>query len=215
MKDKTNDNNIRIIVAQPQEIVYRGLKDLLSTFWKKTQIVHVTSMEKLVVQLKNNPNIVFIDPQLKGIEGKNFINDLKAVNNITKILVFSSLNEMIYAIPLLKAGADGFLSKNATESEILVAITTLLAGSRYSSQKIKEVLFDGILRGGDESDYLRLSNKELIVAEYLANGFSVLEIANTMKLQKGTISTFKNRIFKKLKISNVIDLAGKMKTYEK
>lgn len=214
MKDKTNENNLTILVAEPQEIVYRGLKDLLSTFWKKLQVVHVNSLESLVAQLEHNPNIVLIDPQLKGIEGKNFISDLKAISTSTKVLVFSSLNEMIYAIPLLKAGADGFLSKNATESEIIVAITTLLAGSRYSSKQIKDVLFEGILRGDDESGFLRLSNKELIVAEHLANGIGVLEIANTMKLQKGTISTFKNRIFKKLKVSNVIDLAGKMKTYE-
>jgi len=214
MKDKTNENNLTILVAEPQEIVYRGLKDLLSTFWKKLQVVHVNSLESLVTQLEHNPNIVLIDPQLKGIEGKNFISDLKAISTSTKVLVFSSLNEMIYAIPLLKAGADGFLSKNATESEIIVAITTLLAGSRYSSKQIKDVLFEGILRGDDESGFLRLSNKELIVAEHLANGIGVLEIANTMKLQKGTISTFKNRIFKKLKVSNVIDLAGKMKTYE-
>jgi len=211
MKNRAQRNNIRFLIADPQGIVSRGLTSLIASFWKPCELVHFNNMESLMVQLRNNPMLVFIDPQLNSLDVKNFINDLKTINNSARILIFSSLNEMIYVVPLLKSGADGFLPKLAIESDIIIAVTLLLAGGKYLNQRIKEAMFDGILKGSDEIGSSKLSIKELIVADYLTAGHGVFEIADTMNLQTNTISTFKNIMFRMLKISNVIELAEKRK----
>ena len=152
---------------------------------------------------------------LPGGNNLKVIDQIKVAQPNAKILVFSSLNENIYAVPYLKAGASGYLTKNAEESEIVTAITTILAGSRYSSRNVKENMFNSILGNDSNNPFTKLSGRELEVAELLTKGVGVLEISNKLNLQMGTVSTYKLRLFQKLKIKSIIELAEKMSIYEK
>jgi len=90
-----------------------------------------------------------------------------------------------------------------------------LAGSRYSSRNVKENMFNSILGNDADNPFTKLSGRELEVAELLTKGIGVLEISNQLKLQMGTVSTYKLRLFQKLKIKSIIELAEKMSIYEK
>ncbi|UKT65788.1 response regulator [Pedobacter mucosus] len=215
MKTKNTVSSFTVLIADDHEIIRRGLKSLISDFWGGVQIIEASSLEKALVEIEKSPNLVIIDVNLPGGNNLKVIDQIKLVQPNAKILVFSSLNENIYAVPYLKSGASGYLTKNAEESEIVTAITTILAGSRYSSRNVKENMFNSILGNDVDNPFTKLSGRELEVAELLTKGIGVLEISNQLHLQMGTVSTYKLRLFQKLKIKSIIELAEKMSIYER
>ncbi|KLT63983.1 hypothetical protein AB669_19050 [Pedobacter sp. BMA] len=204
-----------MLIADDHEIIRRGLKSLISDFWAGVQLLQASTLEQALIETEKSPNLIIIDVNLPGGNNLKVIDQLKLVQPNAKILVFSSLNENIYAVPYLKSGASGYLTKNAEESEIVTAITTILAGSRYSSRNVKENMFNSILGNDGDNPFTKLSSRELEVAELLTKGIGVLEISNQLSLQMGTVSTYKLRLFQKLKIKSIIELAEKMSIYER
>lgn len=215
MKTKNTPNTFTILIADDHEIIRRGLKSLISDFWTGVEIIHASTLEQALTETEKSPNLIIIDVNLPGGNNLKVIDQIKLVQPNAKILVFSSLNENIYAVPYLKSGASGYLTKNAEESEIVTAITTILAGSRYSSRNVKENMFNSILGNDGDNPFTKLSGRELEVAELLTKGIGVLEISNKLNLQMGTVSTYKLRLFQKLKIKSIIELAEKMSIYER
>lgn len=204
-----------MLIADDHEIIRRGLRSLISDYWTGVQILDAATMEAALVETEKFPSLIIIDVNLPGGNNLKVIEQLKLVQSNAKILIFSSLNENIYAVPYLKAGASGYLMKNAEESEVVTAITTILAGSRYSSRNVKENMFNSILGNDADNPFTKLSGRELEVAELLTKGVGVLDISHQLNLQMGTVSTYKLRLFQKLKIKSIIELAEKMSIYEK
>ncbi|KQS32282.1 response regulator transcription factor [Pedobacter sp. Leaf194] len=215
MKTKNTVSTFSVLIADDHEIIRRGLKNLISDYWAGVEILNASTMQEALIETEKSPSLVIIDVNLPGGNNLKVIDQIKLVQPNAKILVFSSLNENIYAVPYLKAGASGYLTKNAEESEIVTAITTILAGSRYSSRNVKENMFNSILGNDADNPFTKLSARELEVAELLTKGIGVLEISNQLNLQMGTVSTYKLRLFQKLKIKSIIELAEKMSIYEK
>jgi len=215
MKTKNTVSTFSVLIADDHEIIRRGLKNLISDYWAGVEILNASTMQEALIETEKSPSLIIIDVNLPGGNNLKVIDQIKLVQPNAKILVFSSLNENIYAVPYLKAGASGYLTKNAEESEIVTAITTILAGSRYSSRNVKENMFNSILGNDADNPFTKLSARELEVAELLTKGIGVLEISNQLNLQMGTVSTYKLRLFQKLKIKSIIELAEKMSIYEK
>ena len=143
------------------KFIRRGLKNLISDFWTGVQILTASTMEQALVEIERSPSLIIIDVNLPGGNNLKVIEQIKTIQPNAKILVFSSLNENIYAVPYLKAGASGYLTKNAEESEIVTAITTILAGSRYSSRNVKENMFNSILGNDADNPFTKLSGKRI------------------------------------------------------
>ena len=215
MKAKNAVSTFTVLIADDHEIIRRGLKSLISDFWSGVEIIEASTLEEALVETEKSPSLIIIDVNLPGGNNLKVIEQLKQIQPNAKILVFSSLNENIYAVPYLKSGASGYLTKNAEESEIVTAISTILAGSRYSSRNVKENMFNSILGNDVDNPFTKLSGRELEVAELLTKGVGVLEISNQLNLQMGTVSTYKLRLFQKLKIKSIIELAEKMSIYER
>ncbi|TDG36897.1 response regulator transcription factor [Pedobacter changchengzhani] len=215
MKVKNTVHTQTVLIADDQEIVIRGLKSLISDYWKDVNIITASTIEEAFIEVEKTPNLIIIDVNIPGGNNLKVIDQIKLILPSAKILVFSSQNENLYAVPYLKAGASGYLSKNAEEAEIITAITTILAGSRYSSINIKKNMFNSILGSDTDNPFTKLSKRELEVAELLTKGIGVLQISNQLNLRMGTVSTYKVRLFQKLKIKSIIDLAEKMSIYQK
>lgn len=214
MKRKNRINNFSILIVDNHEIIHRGLKDLISAFWHGIEITCLSTIEQVLVAQKQVPKLIIIDVELPGGSGQKIIHQIKSLHLDAKVLVFSLLNEEIYAIPLLKAGASGFLSKTANESEIVTAISSTLAGGKYLSHKIRENILNKMLDNDIQNPFIILSSRELEIAGLLKKGLGLLEISLQLNLQMGSISTYKMRIFKKLNVKNVIELAEKMRFNE-
>lgn len=117
------------------------------------------------------------------------------------VLVFSELDEDIYAPLCLASGASGFVRKSAWFSVLTEAIDTVLKGGCFANGKSIRRLEDRQALLGKQADpTVKLSKREREISDYLAKGHSCMEISDRLKLHRSTVSTYKSRVFKKLKV---------------
>ena len=109
---------------------------------------------------------------------------------------------------VLRAGASGYLSKEATADELLKAVTTVISGHRYVSATLAELLASDL--GGDSVQpvHSRLSTREFQILCKLAAGRSVSEIGRELCLSVKTVSTYRSRILEKMHFTTNADLTS-------
>lgn len=142
-------------------------------------------------------------PELNGITALRAIK--KEYGNI-KVLMFSHHPEEIYAISAVKAGASGYLSKSADIKVIKEAILKVYRGDIYLSDVMAKHLNYEDTRNSKSNLYKRLSTREVEVLKLLSSGKKNKEIAQELAINEKTVSTYKSRLFKKLNITNIVDL---------
>ena len=151
-------------------------------------------------------DLLILDINFPNGNSINVLAEIKAIQPNLKILIFSAYDENIYAMRYLNAGASGYLNKETTEDEIKVAINAMISSGKYITQNIKDKILDSYISKKPINPLQLLSNREIEVAQLLIKGYGNLEILELLNLKKTTISTYKNRIFEKLEINNLVDL---------
>ena len=133
----------------------------------------------------------------------------------TLVLVFSVNKEEVYGKLYMKAGAMGYIQKDASDLEIISAIKTVLEGKLYMKKEMRSYYL-----GGEEgklqpstSPYSVLSKKETEVLEFLQRGDTVVTIARLMNLSPSTVGTHKAKILAKLKMENIFELKDFIRLY--
>ena len=122
------------------------------------------------------------------------------------VLVFSMTKEQVYALRVLKAGARGFVSKDASLDELKQAIVLILNKKKYVSPDLVQLLADQSLFNDKENPFSKLSSREFQIATLLLDGKPISEIATNLNIQISTASTHKARLFNKLKVTNLLEL---------
>lgn len=118
-------------------------------------------------------------------------------------------SETLYGKRFIKAGADGYLSKDGSVDEVKKAIETVLNGRRYISAN----LMDAFIGEEQKNPFNTLSDREFEIASLLLTGLSINEIAGKIHLQSSTVGTYKARIFEKLNVSNILQLKEQAALY--
>ncbi len=207
----------KILLCDDHSIMRRGLKYLLTSHFYDYTITEFSSIAETLNYLKKNiTHFAIFDLQL--CDG----NMIEALPNITAlypkldILIYSMSNESIYGKRVLQMGAKGFLSKDADEEEVLRALSIFLSGQNYISQSLNNLLINDLRinkSNAKENPFTGLSNREIEVTHHLLFGKGVKEISSKMNLHANTIVTYKNRVFEKLAITNIIELTNLAKLY--
>ncbi|GAB4020328.1 response regulator [Spirosoma koreense] len=154
-------------------------------------------------------DLAVLDIDMPGSEYSQMIHLVREKQPHILILIYSGLDEKVYALPYLQAGANGFLSKNAPESEFAVAITTLLNQDKYVSREVHQLLINKV---GEKrhrtaaNPFHKLSQSEQTVLQLLTQGKWTKDIAVAMNLKENTVSTYKKRIFEKLEVNSLVEL---------
>lgn len=207
--------NLNIIIADEYSVVRHGLSLILHGEFKNANILHSDNYEDLALKLKDDElDIIFLDIDFPVSRG-NFINTIekiKSKNPNLMILIFSNYDETQYALRYIHAGANGFLSKKSSDSEIIKAVRSLMETRKYISDAVKEKILERALLKTPINPIESLSEREVEVAKLLVSGSGNLEISNKLNIQMTTVSTVKNRIFEKLNVSNVVKLVEVFKT---
>jgi DNA-binding NarL/FixJ family response regulator len=136
----------------------------------------------------------------------NLINRVKEVNPEINIVFFTDEDQEIYSIPLLKAGALGFLSKNVDASVMADAIHKINCYKLYITNNFNNELSLDLDLEKPRNDYGTLSSREIEVLKFLTEGKRNIEIAECLKINQKTVNTYKNRMMHKLKVNNLFDL---------
>lgn len=209
--------NVRIIVADDHGIVRMGLLQTLKRLLPDSSVIEVEDFKSMYQVIASQElDLAIMDVNMPNGTVQEAIDYIKIHQPKLKILIFSSQDEDLYAMRYLKMGAGGYLSKQSEYSVIETAVTSMLATGRYVSEVVKDAMFFETVQGTTKSSPVELlSDRELQIANKLAEGLPLKEISNQLHLHSSTISTYKNRLFEKLKIKSIPELVDIVRMYNK
>jgi DNA-binding NarL/FixJ family response regulator len=150
------------------------------------------------------PRLVILDLNLPGLGGLELLRRVLAEHPDARVVVLSMHTEALYATRALRAGAVGYLSKNASPEELLEAVRRVMAGGRYIEAEIAQ----GLALQAADTDHLqeRLSERDLEIIRLLGDGQGLAEIADALGVSYKTIANTCSQIKAKLGVARTIDL---------
>ncbi|MFZ3388822.1 fimbria biosynthesis transcriptional regulator FimZ [Buttiauxella gaviniae] len=195
-----------VIIMDEHPIVRMSIEVLLQKNKNIDVVMKTDDSREVVNYIRSNPvDLVILDIELPSIDGFTLLKRIKSIQADTRILFLSSKSERFYAGRAIQAGANGFVSKRKEQEDIYHAVEMLLAGYSFFPSETLELISNPGSRSGVTDD-TPLSNREITVLRYLANGLSNKEIAEQLLLSNKTISAHKSNIFSKLHVSSIVEL---------
>lgn len=200
----------RVLVVDDHPVVRQGLKLLINAEGDLAVCGEAESLPdalRVIGPLK--PDIALVDLSLKGSSGLELVKDIKVRFPKLPVLVLSMADENVYAERVLRAGARGYMMKEAATERVLVAIRQVLSGGVYLSDAMASRLLNEIV-GGRPADAAtsidRLSDRELEVFQLIGQGMGTTEIAHKLHLSPKTIETYRAHIKDKLNLDTATEL---------
>jgi two-component system invasion response regulator UvrY len=194
-----------ILIADHHPIIRMGLKTFIENFLPQSIIEEAFDEESTFDKIKDNDfHLIILDVNIPGPDSFALVTSILRLKPDSKILIFSTKAEDIYAKRLLELGIKGYLAKSSDLSEIKKAIENILLNKKYLSATLIQLLTDQTSGKNYTNPFDTLSVREFEVAQHLLKGETVTEISGKFNLAKSTISTYKKRIFEKLNCRNII-----------
>jgi two-component system, NarL family, invasion response regulator UvrY len=201
--------SIEIIIAEDHPLVLAGMQFLLMAHRPDAVITCTSDFNKTIAMLeKHRFDLLIMDINLPGGDKVAMIHSARLKQPDIPILVCSSYDEQLYALPFLKAGANGYISKTAINDDFTRAVDQVLSGRTYASPEVMQHAFNQLLYAKElhETTTEKFSERELDVAKLLVKGQSTKAIGEQLNLSSSSISIYKSKIFEKLGINNVVEL---------
>ncbi len=152
---------------------------------------------------RTKPDLAIVDIGLKTEDGLELTKSIRKLHPKTKVLILSMYNEGIYAERALRAGARGYIMKNADNEELVKAIRNVLGGKIYLNDSFSSFLLERVV--GCQDDYVRtaiLTDRETEVLRFIGQGKKNQEIADDMGVSSKTVQAYKEHIKRKLNLKN-------------
>jgi two-component system invasion response regulator UvrY len=198
---------IRIVIADDHAIVRAGLKQFIAN--EKDMVVSgeaADGMETLACVRKGECDVVLLDISMPGKNGTDTLRQLKRSRPDLPVLILSAYSEQQFAVSLLRAGANGYISKESASEQLVTAIRTVIGGGKYVSPSVAQVLVSDLSGETDKPLHAMLSKREFQIFYRLASGENVSRIAEELFLSVKTVSTYRARILEKMQMGNNSDL---------
>ena len=198
---------LRMLIADDHEIVRRGLKQILAEGFSFAHIDEAGDCPTLVQKaLTESWDIIVSDLAMPGGGGLEALKQIKKVSPEMPVLILSIYPEDQYALRVLKAGASGYLNKDAAPEELVVAVQRILSGRRYVTETMAEKIVQTLDEGTNVPAHELLSDREWDVFRFLATGRTVSEICDILSLKSTTVSTYRTRILIKMSLRTNSDI---------
>jgi DNA-binding NarL/FixJ family response regulator len=198
---------IRILIVDDHAILRRGLRALLSDAFATAEFGEASNAEQALEQLGEKVwDVALLDITLPGKGGLDLLKEFKAALPRLPVLVLSVHPEDQFAVRALKAGAEGYMTKESAPEELVQAVRKILAGGRYVSPTLAEKLALNVGKDFTRAPHETLSDREHEVMCRIASGKTITEIAGEVSLSVKTISTYRARILEKLGVRNSAEI---------
>ena len=203
---------IKVLVVDNHPIVTIGFKLLFENHNEILVVGTVGSGVEIFDFVRTNDvDVIVSEIELPELNGITALRAIKKEYSKINIIMFSYHPEEIYAISTIKAAASGYVSKFESTDVITKAIMTAHNGDIHLSEKMSKHLNYNDTKQSKSRIYKRLSTREVEVLKLLSSGKKNKEIAQELDINEKTVSTYKARLFKKLNVTNLIDLVNQGK----
>jgi two-component system, NarL family, response regulator NreC len=212
------DGMIKVVLVDDHAVVRAGLKAVLGSA-KDIQVIGEGSNGKEAISLAQrlDPDVIVMDLSMGEMDGATATKELAALKARAKVLILTMHAEDSYLVPLLEAGASGYLVKSAADRELIDAVRAVAHGDVYMQPSAARALAQRIQRKAEHADertkYEKLTEREQNVLRFVARGYSAPEIGEKLFISPKTVDTYKQRINEKLGLahrSDYVDFALKI-----
>ena len=190
---------IRILIADDHVIVRAGLREFIADQPDMEVAAEAsTGAEAIAAVRAQDFDVVLLDIMMPD---KNGIDTLKALQHVkpdVPVVILSTYSEDQYAINLLRAGACGYVNKDAASDQLVNAIRTVARGRKYVSPSLQQILADNLAGDSEQPAHAKLSQREFQIFCKLAGGAPVSKISEELNLSVKTVSTYRARILEKM-----------------
>ncbi len=200
-----------ILLVDDHAVVRNGLKQMLMEHLGSVIFGEANDAIDAMRQVRHQDwGLVALDIRLPGRSGVDVLKQIKSEKPHLPVLILSSYPESQYAVRLIQAGAAGYISKDAEESEIIKAVKTAAAGGRYINEIVGGLLANSMSRSFSSEDdfslYESLSDREYQIFLELASGKRAKDIAEKLQVSAKTVATHRSRLMLKMGFSNNAEL---------
>lgn len=204
----TAKKKIKILIVDDHPVVRKGLQSCLAAK-DNLKIVGEASAGADAIKLakEQQPDIVLVDMQMPGMDGLALTEALKKEAPAVKVLILSMQGQRDAVLRIIRAGARGYVLKDAPTDELVRAIETVYGGEAYFSGPVAKIALNQYVNDADETQPVaKLSDRERQVLALIAEGKSNKEIAMHLGIGVRTTETHRERIMRKLDIHSVAGL---------
>lgn len=203
----------RVVIAEDHTILREGLRALLSGEPDFEVVGEAKDGQEAIRMVeKLEPNLILMDLSMPRMNGLDAIREIKKQSADTKILVLTVHKTDEYILATLQAGADGYLLKDSTHTELGMAIRTVLGGKFYLSPGISEKIIEGYLAGNKPSKsttpWETLTARERGILKLIAEGYKNRDIAEYLCISVKTVEKHRANLMQKLDLHSVSALTA-------
>lgn len=208
---------MNLLIIDDFTLIRLGVRTIVSELDPTVNFYEAKSFPQGLAMIEQRQfDMVILDINIPGSENVRMVELIRSKQKEITIFIYSAHDESIYALPFLKAGADGFLSKTASTDDFALAWKVLRKKRKYASSGVQEMLLNYVGSSPYTEDGFRnygLSVKELQIMQLMSQNKWNKEIAAIMKLKENTVSSYKRRIYEKLKVKDELEFLRKVRLY--
>ncbi len=193
----------KIVIAEDQKILREGLKSLLTSTDDLEVVAEAEDgLNAVRCVEKYKPDLLLLDLSMPRMSGMSVIRDTKIQVPGTKILILTVHESEEYILEVFNSGADGYCLKDASRSELIMAIKRVLSGNRYISPGISQKVLEGYLKDKEtlkpSSSWDSLTKREREILKLVGEGYKNKEIADYLCVSAKTVEKHRSNIMRKL-----------------
>jgi len=205
---------IRVAIADDHPIVREGLRRIVSDDASISVAGEAsTAAELFRLLLATAVDVVLLDVSMPGATFIETLQDLRKRHGTVKVLVISAHPEDQWAMRSLQAGASGYLTKDHSPEQLVLAIRRVARGGKYVSESMAERLAGMVEARSGRAPHEQLSDREFEVLRALGSGMMVKEVAAQLRLSVKTVSTYRTRLLEKMGLKTKADLVRYVVTH--
>jgi len=207
---------MNILIVDDHDVIRQSLEMIIQSEFPHTTCTKLENAQSCTAVFeKDKFDLLILDINLPDMDGTILTEWVLKIDPTQKILIFSMNPTAVFAKRLYQMGIRGFLSKQASVPEIRKALYLVLAeDAYYMSDEFKTMLNYDLLNKNTGNLPDKLSKRELSIAQMLANGKSIEEIANLLQIEPSTIRTYKGRVFQKMEVTTMHEFLAKANLYK-
>ena len=198
---------INILIVDDHLIVREGIKRIIDDVPDMNIVAEASSgQEAIDLILENLYDLILLDISMPGQNGLQTLKLIKKYNKKIPVLMLSMHSEEQYAMRTIKAGASGYITKEAASHQLVTAIRKINEGRKFISKEVAELLTTELFHDEDKDPHESLSDREFEILKKIAIGMTTKNIALELSISPKTVSTYRCRILDKLNMRNNSDL---------
>ncbi len=195
---------LKVLLADNQALTLAGLVSILSGKEDISIVGQVTYREELAPQLeRHKPDLLIVDYDIPGYITKSDLSDAREISPATRQLVISSDNNKTNILEVLQSGVIGYLTKECSREEILMATYAVARGEKFFCHKILNIIMEKHFSPEvTVASPTVLTARETEILALLASGYSTQKVADELHLSPHTVHTHRKSIIRKLNIKS-------------